>query len=105
MIITSSFLAPKPQQSCIDTIIRDIMDVIIVQSVFAVFLQCSLDAKKLNVIIIRWSTAVASEKIALALCCFHAYWSSAPYPMLLFATSLDRKIVAEYSYFKIFVIT
>ena len=49
------------------------MNVIIVQSVFAIFQQYSMDAKKPGIIMIRWSTTVHSEKIALALCSFHAY--------------------------------
>ena len=48
------------------------MDAIIVQSIFAIFLQCSFDAKTPDVKIIRQSATVLSEKIALALCFCHA---------------------------------
>ena len=43
-----------------------------------------------------------SKKISLALCSFYAYWPSAPYPMLLYATSLDRQIIAECNHIRIF---
>ncbi len=60
-------------------------------------MQCGLGAKKPDVIINWWSTTVESEKSALALCSFQAYWPSAPYPILLCAMSLDRQIIAEYN--------
>ena len=73
MIMTSSFLVSKPQYSCTDMNIRSIIDIIVMQSVFAIFLQSDLSAKQLNVIIIRQSTTIQIVKIALALCSFQAY--------------------------------
>ena len=47
---------------------------------------------------------VLSEKITSALYSFQVCLSSAPYQMLLYVTSFDRKIIVEYSHTKIFII-
>ena len=91
-----------------------LIDVTIIQSVFvelSLANRVTIHSFFSNVILVlKNSTSFESmvddyleKKLAQALRSFLDYKPSAPYPMLLYAMSLHRKIIAEYNHIKIFI--